>query len=151
MDVIYSLLTAMIASCDLYMKGISERRSKTGERKTLKGKVLLRNVHNRGLALNLLEKHPWIVKTASVLGAAVVLCIQFLLYGTRGRFLQKTGVALISGGAISNTVDRLRKGYVVDYIGFDFKKKKRRRITYNLGDFSIFAGIFFFILDLIYN
>ena len=138
----------MIASCDLYMKGISERRKEKKERAVCKGKILLRNVHNHGMAMNMLEKYPWIVKAGSVFGTAMMIALQIMLYKTRGHYLQKTGAALITGGAISNTYDRLKKGYVVDYIGFESKNRKRRRITFNLGDFSIFAGLFCFILDL---
>ena len=46
----------------------------------------------------------------------------------------------MSAGAWSNTFDRLARGYVIDYVGFDVKDPKAAKITYNLGDFFIAAG-----------
>ncbi len=48
----------------------------------------------------------------------------------------KTGLALILGGAYSNTCDRLRRKYVVDYVTFP----KISTIVFNLSDFGIIIG-----------
>ena len=47
---------------------------------------------------------------------------------------------LCTGGALSNIVDRLLRGHVIDYIGFQTRWEKLTRITFNLGDFAIAAG-----------
>ena len=58
----------------------------------------------------------------------------------KGRILEKLGLTLTAAGAWSNTWDRFRRGYVVDYIGIRQKNKKFDRLTYNVGDFCIVAG-----------
>ena len=47
---------------------------------------------------------------------------------------------LFTGGAFSNIFDRFLRGKVIDYIGFQTRWPRLTRITYNLGDFAIFAG-----------
>ena len=54
----------------------------------------------------------------------------------KGKRLLKTGLALILGGAYSNTYDRLRRKYVVDYITFP----KISTVVFNLSDFGIMIG-----------
>ena len=44
--------------------------------------------------------------------------------------------AFILGGALSNTYDRVERGYVVDYL-----KVGRKRAIYNLSDFFIIFGV----------
>ena len=47
---------------------------------------------------------------------------------------------MLLGGAVSNTCDRMTRGYVVDYLGFNVKSKKLSNIIFNLSDFFIMAG-----------
>ncbi|MCR4890914.1 MAG: signal peptidase II [Lachnospiraceae bacterium] len=47
--------------------------------------------------------------------------------------LELLGRSLILSGALSNTLDRVRKGYVVDYIPIG-------KYFYNIGDFCIYIG-----------
>ena len=44
--------------------------------------------------------------------------------------------AMILAGALSNTYDRVERGYVVDYL-----KIGRKRAIYNLSDFLIIFGV----------
>ena len=52
-----------------------------------------------------------------------------------------SGLTLVTAGAISNTYDRIMKGAVVDYIGYDGKHKLLRSLTANLADFYVVIGI----------
>ena len=63
-----------------------------------------------------------------------------LLLKRRGRILEKTGMALLTGGALSNLSDRVLRGKVVDYFAFGSRWKKWSRLTFNLGDLCIAAG-----------
>ena len=54
--------------------------------------------------------------------------------------MMKTGLALLLGGALSNTYDRLKRKYVVDYFSFGVKWKRLRNIVFNISDFCILAG-----------
>ena len=50
-------------------------------------------------------------------------------------YWEKLGLTLTAAGAWSNTWDRFRRGYVVDYIGIRQKNKKFDRLTYNVRRF----------------
>ena len=70
----------------------------------------------------------------------VMLSLLFLLCKKNRNKRIKTGLALVLGGAYSNTYDRLFRTYVVDYISFNVKSKRLRRIVFNIADFCIMAG-----------
>ena len=44
------------------------------------------------------------------------------------------------GGAVGNTYDRFKRGYVVDYLSLKTKNRKLSDITFNLSDLALFAG-----------
>ena len=52
--------------------------------------------------------------------------------------MQKIGIAIILGGAISNLYDRLVRRYVVDY--FSIQCGKLKEVVFNLGDIFVFLG-----------
>lgn len=140
------IMTAVIAAIfagDLYLKNkIEETMQPGGEREILGGKLLIRRYHNRGAALNLGEKK----RPGTVVLISAVLCVVLtaafvcsLLTG-RGNALMRWGLTLLLGGAYSNTYDRLRRRYVVDYVSFGVKWKRLRRIVFNFSDFCIMIG-----------
>lgn len=47
---------------------------------------------------------------------------------------------MLLGGAFSNTYDRCRRKYVVDYFSFGVKWKRLSRIVFNISDFGIILG-----------
>ncbi|MDE7232762.1 MAG: signal peptidase II, partial [Lachnospiraceae bacterium] len=61
-------------------------------------------------------------------------------FSFRGNSTLKAGLALLLGGAYSNTYDRLTRRYVVDYVSFPVKNQRFRRIVFNLSDFCILIG-----------
>ena len=148
MIMICILLIVLVAGIDLACKWYVDSKFKRGETLTFcKEKLTVRKVHNKGMMLNVLEKRPEIVKVCSFVAMLMALIYQMFLFTTQGRLREKIGVALISGGALSNTFDRIKRGYVVDYIGFHFKWKKAANVTYNLGDFAIFAGTILVLIE----
>ena len=60
------------------------------------------------------------------------------LSGRREGLAEKLGLAVALGGAVSNTWDRMVRGYVVDY--FSIRWKGLKKVVFNLGDFFIFLG-----------
>ena len=148
MIVICILLIVLVAGTDLICKWYVDSKFRKGESVICcKEKITVRKVHNKGMMLNFLEKRPEIVKICSFIAMVMALIYQMFLFTKQGRLREKIGVALISGGAPSNTFDRIKRGYVVDYIGFNHKWKKAADVTYNLGDFAIFAGAFLVLIE----
>ena len=56
----------------------------------------------------------------------------------KGKKVQKLGIAMILGGALSNLYDRLVRRYVVDY--FSIQCGKLKEVVFNLGDIFVFLG-----------
>ena len=105
-----------------------------------KNRILIKKYHNKGAMLNLGRS-----KSAVVAALSAVLCIlitaAFLLsLGTRGNNLLRMGLSVLLGGSFSNTYDRLKRKYVVDYFSFNVKCCGIRRIVFNISDFCIMIG-----------
>lgn len=112
-----------------------------GEKKCFcKGRILIRRHHNRGVMLNFLQKWQPAVAVLSLVLTAIVTVLFGLSFGMRGNNLLRVGLAFLLGGAFSNTYDRLKRKYVVDYLSFGVKWKKLRRIIFNISDFCIIIG-----------
>lgn len=107
-----------------------------------KGRVFLTKYHNKGAALGIGEKNPRLICLLSAILSAVGIVIYVLTLKRHGDALLKTGISLMIGAGVSNSSDRLTRGYVVDYIGFPKRKKtiKKKHIIYNLSDFFLFLG-----------
>ena len=97
--------------------------------------------------MNTLEKKPEIVLVLSFVLTAVCAILFLATLGRAGSRLLKVGLALLLGGAFSNTYDRLRRKYVTDYISFDAGSEHFRDTVFNIGDFAIAAGALFVIAD----
>lgn len=136
--------TAVLIFCaDFLIKRHMEKTlTEGGEKERLGGFILLRKHHNRGAFLNAGEARRPVVAAVSVLLTLAVLLLFVLSLGTQGNAPLKTGLSLLLGGAFSNTYDRLRRKYVVDYLSFGVKWKWLGRIVFNLSDFCIIIGAF---------
>lgn len=104
------------------------------------GRILLQRFHNRGAALNLGQKRQKLVAAVSVTLTLLVFALLIISFGKRGNALLKLSLSLLLGGAFSNTYDRLKRRYVVDYISFQARWKRLTGIVFNLSDFCIMAG-----------
>lgn len=134
-------LPFLTATADILIKQSVERNLGTSEqREIIGGRMLLRKIYNRGFAFSFLETKPGIVRAASC-GAGIFTFLygQFLMVQKK-RTLEKAGVMLAAGGAMSNFFDRAVRGKVVDYLAVKTKWKKVEGVTFNIGDLCIFAG-----------
>lgn len=126
---------------DLWLKGWVEKRIAEGEnRPLLSGKLILRKHHNRGAVLNVGQKQRPLIAALSLVLTVAVTVLFFLSLGHRGNNLLRVGLSLLLGGAFSNTYDRLRRRYVVDYLSLGVKWTRLREIVFNLSDFFIIIG-----------
>ena len=148
-NILWTIFSGVIALTDLLFKRKSEESEEKADREIMNGKVIIRNVHNHGLALNSLDEYPKVVKAVSLTALGIVALFQCFTSSSKENLLQKAGLTFILGGALSNVYDRLKRGYVVDYIAFNVKNKKAKAVTYNLGDFAIFGGTFLLLGNLL--
>lgn len=139
--VIYLVIILVIFLGDLWIKKYIE--SHYGDNridKKCNGKILIHKYHNRGFALNIGQSRNKVVVGISLSMTLAAFLLFLLSLGTRGNRLLRTGLSLVLGGAFSNTYDRLRQKYVVDYISFGVKWKRLRKIIFNVSDFCIIIG-----------
>ncbi len=111
-------------------------------------KLILKKYHNMGAMLDLGAARRSVVTAASVILTIAVSIAFILSLGQRGNNTLRAGLALLLGGSFSNTYDRLKRRYVVDYLSFNVKWKRFRRIVFNLSDFCIIIGSFLTALTL---
>lgn len=97
--------------------------------------------------LNLGQEKSSMVAALSV-ALCLVMSICFLLsLGSRGNAGLRLGLALLLGGSFSNTYDRLKRKYVVDYFSFNVPIKFIRKIVFNISDFFIMIGAMITVLS----
>lgn len=126
---------------DLWIKNhIEEAYGEGSAREWMKGRLRIRKYHNTGAAFNLGWRKRPVVAALSVLVTLLALAMFLLSLGQRGNHLLRVGLSLLLGGAFSNTYDRLKRRYVVDYFSFGVKWKPLRRLVFNISDFCILTG-----------
>lgn len=139
----YAILSVLIFLLDLVIKNRIEDKKTEGEtEELLSGKLLLRKYHNKGAILDVGRKRSGLVALISLMLTLALTVVFLLTFSMKGGKLLKTGLALLLGGAYSNTYDRLRRHYVVDYVSFPVRNEKIRRIVFNVSDFCIMIGAF---------
>lgn len=143
----YALLAMAVFVLDLLIKNHIERTKAEGEVKpACGGRLLIRRYHNRGAFLDIGEHRRELMAVLSLvltLGATVLFLVTFTY---RGSGMLRAGLALLLGGAYSNTYDRLARKYVVDYVSFPVKNQKIRNVVFNISDFCIMIGALLMVL-----
>ena len=77
-------------------------------------------VKNTGAAFGMLTNHRWVFLVFSVVAMAAIL---LYLWKSKPRsLLTRLALGMILGGGIGNMIDRIRLGYVVDFIDLSFMK-----------------------------
>lgn len=123
------------------MKQVRETNGTEGEHTPcMNGKLYLTKYHNYGAIFDLGNQYPEFIKGLSVALCAICTVLYVFSLGRKGKGLLKVGLAFLIGGAYSNTYDRLTRGYVVDYFGFESQNEKIRKMVFNISDFCIILG-----------
>lgn len=109
----------------------------------------LSRVHNTGAAFGLMNAVEFPFKTAVLTAVAGVALTALVLYGATlppSQRLARAGLALIVGGAAGNLIDRIRSGYVLDFV--DLYWRGWHFWAFNVADAAITVGVTLMILDM---
>ena len=100
-------------------------------------------VANKGVAFGLFSNSnfPFVLISIAVL---VCITLVFISLG-KARFWIKIAYGLILGGALSNMLDRIRLGEVIDFLDFHIWP------VFNIGDSAICVGVGIFVLNILKN
>ena len=150
--VIYAAIALLVFVGDQATKAIVE--SSIPERQiipVIPGLFNITHVKNEGAAFGLFADSPAPWKTALlvVISAALLATVVGVVWKTRRlQWEAGVGLSLILGGALSNLVDRIRMGRVVDFL--DFYIRSYHWYTFNLADSAIVVGAGFLILQVLF-
>jgi signal peptidase II len=147
----FGLLTLAILVADQASKEIiTSRLTLFSSVPVIPGLFHLTLVTNRGalfgLFHDLADPYRAILFTAVPI-LAIALILVFQLRTTISDTIAQAGLALILGGALGNLADRLRLGYVVDFL--DVFVGGYHWPAFNLADSSICTGVGLLVLDLL--
>ena len=97
----------------------------------------LTHIHNFGVSFGLFAGliSPWILV---VIGLLVVIFIYYLMISSSDK-IEKMGLLIIISGAISNIIDRILNGYVIDFIYLNYRDLYWP--AFNFADIYITLGI----------
>ena len=127
-------LVAVAAACaDQLTKVLVSGRLDLGDAVEVVGPFTIHHVRNTGIAFGLFSDSTSVViaLTAVAIGALLVF---FARSGARHPLLP-VAVGLVLGGSASNLADRLRLGYVTDFLDLDYWP------AFNLADTFIVVGV----------
>jgi signal peptidase II len=114
------------------------------------GLLSLSHVRNRGAAFGLLSDWdlPYQSLLLSVLSIAalVAIAVYFFRLPSAAR-LPRLALALVLGGAVGNLLDRVRLGYVVDFIHVYWRQHQWP--DFNVADSAITIGVTLLVLDIL--
>lgn len=147
---IYIIFVLVLFLGDNWIKNqVESKVSFNSEKKLLGGLIRIRKHHNKGAILNFMDKKSAVVAVISL--AMTLFCIGLFVVslGNKGNTLLRIGMTLLLGGAFSNTYDRLKRKYVVDYFSIHLGKSKFSDIIFNLSDFGIIIGTLFLVFSCI--
>lgn len=127
---------------------VTTQRVRTEPAVLVDGYLELRYAENCGAAFGLLRDAPPIArKVVFGLAAAAASVVLFVMFARgRGRTLFAASVPLIVSGALGNLIDRVRYGYVVDFIRFHLQDGWEWP-TFNIADCGITVGVILLVLD----
>ncbi len=112
------------------------------------GLVDLTHVHNTGMAFGLLSSAdiPFKSLVVTLLSVLAMGAVGFYaLTSPASEKLTRVGLMLILGGAAGNIIDRVRLGYVVDFI--DVFYRGSHWPAFNVADSAICLGVGLLLLD----
>jgi signal peptidase II len=109
-------------------------------------------MHNVGAAFSFLASasgwQRWLfIGLAGVVSIGIIVWLIRLPRGTHA--LLAAGLALVLGGALGNVIDRIRLGYVIDFIHFHWDRAYFP--AFNVADSAITVGAACLLLDALFE
>jgi signal peptidase II len=132
------LALVMLVGCDHATKYAAKSELENQPPRQLVAKVLeLRYVENTDIAFNLLAWVPPSVRAPMlfVSGAVALAALTILLLRARASAAERAALLLLLAGAAGNYLDRVMRGYVVDFVHVQYWP------VFNVADVFVTAGL----------
>ena len=144
---IWLLVAAAVVALDLWTKDIASQALTLYRPVELTPWLNMTLAHNYGAAFSFLSDaggwQRWLF--TDLTSVVTVVLIVWLLRLTAAEKLTAAALALIIGGAIGNLADRIKHGYVVDFI--DVFYRDWHWPAFNVADSAITCGVILLLLD----
>lgn len=132
--IITAVISAVIVIIDQLAKYFVVQNLQGGDSVPFIGQLLtLTYVENRGAAFGMMQNMSWLFALITI--AMIVLFFYIIIKKKITSRLFLSAVTLIIGGGIGNLIDRLFRGFVVDYLQLSFFPP-----VCNLADYCITIG-----------
>ena len=111
---VYILISILILAFDIFTKYLAKTAFILNDVTLIKDILYFTYVENRGAAFGIMQNKQWLFIVFTI---AIILAMLFYLlkYKPQSKLLKLSLVFIMSGG-IGNLIDRIRLGYVVDFI-----------------------------------
>jgi signal peptidase II len=140
--ILLSLTTPLVVAADQLTKVLIRSHLAVGESLPVTGWLSLTHASNTGAAFGIFQGQSFPLTMVGLVGICVLLLYAFFLYRRLpflNSALSEVALGLILGGTIGNLIDRLRLGYVTDFIDFHFWP------AFNVADSAIVVGALIFV------
>lgn len=104
----------------------------------LDGWLTIVHSHNSGAVFGMLPEANMLFIVIAII--VVVVIVIYYRYLAMDSLLMRACLGLLLGGALGNLIDRLRYGYVIDFVDVGIPSSIRW-YTFNVADASIFTGV----------
>ena len=140
---VFFLVTAGVILLDQVTKILAlQYLAPVGSFPLWKNVLHLTYVENTGAAFGMLKDHRWVFLVISTVALGGM--IAYMFWNKTRHPLETTAVAFIVGGGIGNMIDRLARGFVVDFV--DVKCIPFWKYIFNVADIFVCVGCGLFIL-----
>jgi signal peptidase II len=150
--VAWLLLSACVVLADQLSKAYITRHFMEFEFTRILAVLDVTCMHNVGAAFSFLASasgwQRWLfIGLAGVVSIGIIVWLIRLPRGTHA--LLAAGLALVLGGALGNVIDRIRLGYVIDFIHFHWDRAYFP--AFNVADSAITVGAACLLLDALFE
>lgn len=147
----YAALAALVVLLDQVSKAVVHKFIPFYDSiKVIPGFLNLTHIHNKGAILGIFNSsgRSWTPVLLLLLNAAALgLVVYYFSKTSEKERAARIALSLIVGGALGNVVDRIARGYVVDFI--EMYVGRFHWPTYNMADACISIGAVVLILSVI--
>jgi signal peptidase II len=133
------MVIALVSAPDQLSKLWIRTHLERGESLFITDRLSLTYFGNTGSAFGLFANQTFLLIIVSI--AALLFILLFLRYLSLATTLSMVSIGLILGGAVGNLIDRLRFGYVTDFIYFRLWGTFHWP-AFNIADVAITVGVF---------
>jgi len=146
-NAVFFLVATLVVVGDQLSKSWIRSNLAIGQSLPQGGFFFLTHIHNTGAVFGLFRDHSFSLTIVGFVGIVILFVYAFYVcrrFPLLNNALSKTALGSILGGTIGNLIDRLRFGYITDFIGVGIWP------PFNVADASITVGVVVFAGSVIY-